>query len=87
MSKKLAGSSYIKATVIKTDDEGISVEVNFSNVEYAEAYACCLSLVMDLVDGDSNKLNNFFTSCIMMMAEKGGDYGKKEASKVVDSTK
>ena len=84
---KLEGSKFVKATVIKTDNKGVSIENTMRDVTYPEAYACCLALVMDLVDGDSDKLNNFFTSCIMMMANKGGDYGKKEASKVVDLKK
>lgn len=87
MSKKLAGSSYVKSTIIKTNDKGISLENTMNDVTYAEAYACCLALVMDLVDGDSDKLNNFFSSCIMMMANKGGDYEKEKTSKVVDFKK
>lgn len=69
---KLEGSKFIKATVIEVDNKDFSIENNFSNVSYPEAYACCLGLVMHLVDGDSNKLNNFFTSCIMVMANEGG---------------
>ena len=85
---KLEGNKFVKSTIIKTDNKGISVENTINDVTYVEAWACCLALVMDLVDGDSDKLNEFFTSCIIMLANKGGDYGKKkEAFKIVDSKK
>lgn len=67
MSKKLACSSYIKATVLKEDVKGVHIETTFLNVTRQAAAACIANLMVDFAEGDETQLQELYALALIIL--------------------